>query len=265
MPDRDAVEVQTRLVDTHCHVQESAFDLDRAEVLLRALSELAWLVMIGDTEASSERAVAMADTRVFASVGYHPYHAEALDGSAIERLRELATKPGVVAVGETGLDYSHHSKAPREAQIRAFSAQLELAAELGLPVVIHNRDAHDDAVAVLDEYHRSLVGGVMHCFAGGQDFAERCLAWGLHVSFAGNLTFPKASELRDAARVVPLDRLLVETDSPYLAPQPVRGRRCEPIHVRYTAETQAELHGVTLGELARRTTANARRLFRVDV
>jgi TatD DNase family protein len=138
---------------------------------------------------------------------------------------------------------------------------LSLAVTLRLPVIIHNRDAHDDIAAILDEYHGQLAGCVMHCFAGGPSFVEQCVQWGCYISFAGNLTFPKATELRDAARTAPLDRLLVETDSPYLAPQPVRGKRCEPLHVRYTAECLANQKDISIDKLAEQTTVNARRLF----
>lgn len=250
-----------RLVDTHAHVQEAAFDEDREEVLGRALDALAWLVVIGDDEAASERAVALTGPRIHAATGFHPYHAEAVDADAIARLRALASCPGAVAVGEIGLDYSRHATAPRDAQIRAFTMQLALAAELDKPVVIHNRDAHADMSAILDERHAALPGGIMHCFAGDPAFVERCVGWGLHISFAGNVTFPKAAELREAARVTPLDRLLVETDSPYLAPQAVRGRRCEPAYVAHTARFLAELLGVPFEEFARRTTRNAHRVF----
>lgn len=184
--------------------------------------------------------------------------------SALDTLRELALSPGVVGIGETGLDYYRYCTTPKEAQREAFIAQLELARELALPVAIHNREAHEDVSAILDEYAPLPAGGVMHCFAGGPDFVERTLGWGLHISFAGNVTFPKAQELRDAARAVPVERLLVETDSPYLAPQPVRGKRCEPAYVCYTLQTLAETRGESVEELAQRTVENARRLFRLS-
>jgi TatD DNase family protein len=253
-----------RLVDTHCHLQSDRFSDDREEALARALEALDWLVVVGDSIASSEAAVDLVRGDVYAAVGVHPYHPEEVDAAGIDQLRALAAKPGVVAIGEIGLDYFKYNEAPRAAQQAAFHAQLTLAAELGLPVVIHNRDSHDDLAAILEEHHRDIHGGIMHCFAGDVAFVERCLAWDFHVSFAGNVTFPKAQELRDAAAAVPMRRLLVETDSPYLAPQPVRGKRCEPPFVRYTAETLADVKGVSVDEMIAATTANARALFRVD-
>lgn len=252
------------LVDTHCHLQSERFDEDRDTVLMRALESVDWLVLIGDSLASSEAAIALIQDRVYAAVGIHPYHPAEANPTGIVRLKDLAKSPGVVAIGEIGLDYYKYNDAPRDVQQEAFRAQLRLAAELHLPVVIHNRDAQDDLAAILDEHHRDLCGGIMHCFAGDAAFVERCLSWDFHVSFAGNVTFPKAQTLRDAAQVVPMNRLLIETDSPYLAPQPVRGKRCEPAYVRYTAETLADLKGVRLDELIAQTTSNARALFRVD-
>lgn len=252
------------LVDTHCHLQDRAFDEDRAAVLQRSLEELEFLVVIGDELESSRRALALCDDRIFAAVGFHPYHAEHVDRDALQNLRSLASRPGVVAIGEIGLDYFNVYAEPHR-QREAFRLQLDLAVALQLPVVIHCRDAHDDTASILESYASSLPGGIMHCFAGDADFARRCLALGFHISFAGNVTFPKASALREAANAVPLESLLVETDAPYLAPQPVRGKRCEPWHVRYTADALAALKGCEPAEFRRVTTGNARRLFKIDV
>jgi len=248
------------LVDTHCHLQDEAFDADREEVVGRARGQLAWLVVAGDDVESSRGAVAWSGGGVYAAVGIHPYHAGDVCEDALHELRELAASPGVVAIGEVGLDY-YRDHAPREQQRSALGRQLEVAVDLGLPAVIHCRDAGEDLLGVVAGFEGRLRGGVMHCFGGDGAFARRCLEAGFHVSFAGNLTFPKAEALREAAQAVPLDRLLVETDAPYLAPQPVRGKRCEPIHVRYTAESLAELKGVPVAELARQTTENAQCLF----
>jgi len=261
--ENDTEAYRVRLVDTHCHLQDRAFDADREAVLARALESLEWVVVIGDDLAACRAGIELIAPGVYAAVGVHPYHPEEVDDPGIESLRAMCTRSGVVAVGEIGLDYYIHNTAPRDAQQRAFRAQLDLAVDAGLPVVIHNRDAQDDLATILDEYAPCLAGGIMHCFSGDAAFAERCLAWGFHISFAGNVTFPKAVKLREAAAAVPLERLLVETDSPYLAPQPVRGKRCEPAYVRYAAETLAAVKGVTLEELAQRTTENARRLFKI--
>jgi TatD DNase family protein len=250
----------TRLVDTHCHLLLSAFDEDRMAVLARAKAALSGLVVVGDDVASSRAGVAITDNWVYATVGIHPHKAGEVDAASLDTLRELAATPKVVAIGEIGLDY-HYEFAPRVLQQEALRAQLALAIETGLPVVVHCREAEKDLTAILDPLHRDLVGGVMHCFSGSVAFAERCLAWGFFLSFAGNVTFPKAAPLREAAQYAPSDRLLVETDSPYLAPQPVRGKRCEPIHVEFTARLLADLRRTEFDEFARQTTANAFRFL----
>lgn len=251
------------LVDTHCHLQDHSFDADRAEVLERAMGALAWLVVVGDDLETSTRAVNLARERVYATVGVHPYSAERNGPELLEQLKGLACNEHVVAVGEIGLDY-HYERASRNEQQAAFRAQLRLACELDLPVVVHNRHAHDDLGRILNEYSGQLAGGVMHCFDGDAAFAERCMGWGFFISFAGNVTFPNAHKLRDTARAVPMERLLVETDSPHLAPQPVRGKRCEPVFVRHTADALAALKGVPREVLAAQTTCNAACLFGVQ-
>jgi len=206
------------LVDTHCHLQDEKFDSDRDAVLERTLEALDWLVVIGDDLPTSERAVELVRPGIYATVGFHPYWADTLDDAGADRLRALAGHEGVVGIGEIGLDYFKYNQTPKEVQHAAFRRQLEIAVEHRLPVVIHNRESTDDLCEVLDEYAGFLVGGVIHCFAGGTEFVDRAVQWGFHISFAGNVTFPKAEELRIAAKAVPLDRILVETDAPYLAP-----------------------------------------------
>jgi len=251
-----------RLIDTHCHLYDKAFDEDRDAVLARALETLEWIVVIGDCIATSQLAVALGGDRVFAAVGAHPYHPEEITAEGLAELRVLASGPPVVAIGEIGLDYYKYNNAPAEVQRAAFHAQLDLAAELQLPVVIHNREANEETLAILSEYDARIPAVVMHCFSGDAAFAEVCMARGYYASFAGNVTYPKAVPLRDAAAVVPLERLLVETDSPYLAPQPVRGKRCEPAYVAHTAAGLAAVKGVDVEELSHKTTENARRIFR---
>lgn len=249
------------LVDSHCHLQDAKFDADRDAVIARALEALDWLVVIGDDIPTSEKAVALIRSGVYATVGIHPYYAATADAAGIESLRAMAARRGVVAIGEIGLDYFKHNDTPRDVQREGFIRQLDLAAELNLPIVIHNRDSDDDLAAILDEHAARLPGGVLHCFSGGPELVERSAAWNFHISFAGNLTFPKAQPLRDAARLVPLERLLVETDAPYLAPQAVRGQRCEPAFVQHTAACLAELKGVTAEEMGAIAARNAARLF----
>jgi TatD DNase family protein len=250
------------LVDSHCHVQHDAFDEDREEVIARSLDALDWFVIIGDDIAMSQRAADMARERVYATVAMHPHHADQTDAAALSAIRELAVRPGVVAIGEIGLDY-HYMLSTDANQRTALERQLEIAVELEMPVVFHCREAEEDFLRVVEPFHRQLVGAVMHCFGGDAAFAQRCLDWGFHVSFAGNVTFPKAPTLRDAAKIVPLERLLVETDSPYLAPQPVRGKRCEPLFVQHTARFLADLKGVSLEAFAEATTRNAERFYRI--
>lgn len=249
-----------RLVDTHCHLMDRRFDEDREEVIARALDVLEWIVVIGENPGDAPRVVALARSRVYAAVGYHPYHAGDLDDAAAADLAGLLRQPHVVALGEIGLDY-YNEFTPRAVQAPAFERQLALAAELGLPVVVHNRQADEDSHALLAQYVPRLPGCVLHCYGSDAAFARRCVDLGCYISFAGNVVFPKAQPLRDAAAAVPLDRLLIETDAPYLAPPPMRGKRCEPAFVVHTARLLAEVKGVALEALGEQTTANAKRFF----
>lgn len=250
------------MVDTHCHLQSEAFDADREAVMARARAALDWMVTIGDTLESSRAGVALASDKVYAAVGVHPYHPEQADDAGIAELRALAKESGVVALGEIGLDYFQHNTAPRETQQAAFQAQLRLAAELALPVVIHNREAHDDLLAILAAHRSSLPAVVMHCFSGDHEFARRCLDLDCHISFAGNVTYPKADPLREAARIVPLERLLIETDAPYLAPQARRGKRNEPAYLEHTVAGLAAALKIPVEALIHATADNAIRVFR---
>ena len=252
-----------KLVDTHCHLQSDAFDEDREEVLARSLDELDWLIVVGDDVASSSKAIEMVNDRVFATAGIHPHNAANADKQSLDQIREYACQSGVVAIGEIGLDY-YYDFSPRESQKNIFTAQLEMAAELKKPVVIHCREAQDDVKSILSSLHKDLSGGVMHCFPGDSAFARACLDFGFYISFAGNVTFKKAVELREAAEIVPMERLLVETDSPYLAPVPVRGKRCEPAYVIHTAKLLSELKGISLPEFIITTSDNAGKLFNIN-
>ena len=251
--------VGARLADTHCHVQLQAFDEDRDRVMSEALSSLAWVVVVGDDVESSRRALALTGPRVHATAGVHPHNASRLDAHALHELRDLARDGRFVAIGEIGLDY-HYEFSPRDIQQAALRSQLLLAVELDLPVVIHCREAESDFLQVIAQLDR-CPAGVMHCFSGNAEFAQQCLDLGFDLSFAGNVTFLKAHPIREAASKAPLDRIMVETDSPYLAPQKVRGKRCEPVHVAMTAQFLAELKGVSLETFAAATTANGERLF----
>lgn len=251
-----------RLVDTHCHLQSERYHEDRAAVLARSLERLDWLVVIGDDLPSSEAAVALVQPRVYATVGVHPYHAKDMDDAVFEGIAALAKRDGVVAIGEIGLDYFNEFS-PRPDQARAFEQQLNLACDLGLPVVIHNREADADSLAILKNFADKLPGCIMHCFGSDAAVAEACVELGFYISFAGNVTFPKAENLRAAAAAVPLERLLVETDAPYLAPVPLRGKRCEPHQVEHTAAFLANLKGVSEEAFGIQTTANAHTVYRL--
>ena len=250
------------LVDTHCHLQSQRFDVDREAVLAATLDVLDWIVVIGDDIEGSEEARALYGPRIFGAVGMHPYHAKDYDDGTSDKLRSLAAHPQVVALGEMGLDY-FNEYSPRDVQATAFRTQLELACELDLPVVIHNREADADCHTILSEYADRLPGCIMHCFGSGPEYAQKFLDLGFYVSFAGNVTFKKAVPLQEAAKVVPMDRLLVETDAPYLAPIPLRGKRCEPHFVTHTAAFLAELKGVDLDAFTAQTTANAHAIYRI--
>lgn len=250
------------LTDTHAHLDDEKFAPDLEEVIGRALAAGVTAVLTVASDLRSARSsIALAERFPFiwAAVGVHPHEAAAAPEDYLSRLAGLARHPKVVAVGEIGLDY-HYDFSPRPVQREVFRAQLQLARELELPVIVHTREADGDTLAILREAGHGR--GVMHCFSGDWAMAAECLALGYHLSFAGTVTFPRSEGLRQVAARVPLDRLLVETDCPYLAPVPKRGRRNEPAFVVYTARTVAELRGITLAELAEATSANARALFR---
>jgi len=250
------------LADTHCHVQDAKFDADREEVLARALDTLEFLVAVGDSLDTSRQAVELCRPGVYAAIGFHPYHAAEADDAALEALEALAGQEGVVAIGEIGLDY-YNEFCPREIQRKALPRQLALAAKLNRPAIIHCRNAEADTLAILAEHRPSLPGCIMHCFGGDAEFARRCIEFECHISFAGNVTYPKAGPLREAALETPMEWLLIETDAPYLAPQAKRGQRCEPAFVKHTAAFLAELKGVPPEPFAQQTTQNARRVFKL--
>jgi TatD DNase family protein len=240
-----------RLIDTHAHLHAAGFDADREAVLARATAaNVVRIIDVGYDLPSSRASITLARShpQVYATAGIQPHDAAAIGSAELEELQSLLAGPKVVALGEIGLDY-YHDRAPRAAQRALFEAQLGLAVEHKLPVVIHSREAHADTVEVLAAAaHPYPV--VMHSFSGDRRYAEACLDLGAYLSFSGPLTFPRASELREVATHAPLDRLLVETDCPYLSPHPFRGKRNEPERVRLIAERLAALRGMTLAELA---------------
>ena len=249
-----------RLVDSHVHLDDSKFDPDREAVIERALAagvERMMAIGTGHGPPDLETAIRQAERYPFivATIGVHPHDASKATPETFERLRELAAHPKVAAIGEIGLDY-HYDFSPRDVQRAVFLKQLEIAAEAGKPIVIHSREAWADTMALLGPGHP----GIVHCFTGDPQQAREALALGLHLAFGGVLTFPSAEPVREAARITPEDRLLLETDCPYLAPVPHRGKRNEPSFVVEVARRLAEVRGCTLDEIAGQTTRNFERL-----
>ncbi len=253
------------LFDTHCHLHYEDFNKDREDVFRRAadVGVTRFLAVgAGGGVEGSRGAVTLAIERpnVWASVGIHPLDAgQNIDRAEIEL---LAAQPRVVAIGETGLDY-FKEWAPREVQKDVFRWQIELAKQHKKPIIIHSRDAGADCLELLTEGNAREVGGVFHCYSEGIDFAKKALDINFLVSIPGVVTFKKSEQLREIVRAIPLDQLMVETDAPYLAPEPNRGKRCESSHVRLTAECIAKVRGISLEELAAATTANALKLFKI--
>jgi TatD DNase family protein len=241
------------LVDSHCHVNDPKFDEDRDAVLERALAAGVDTMVVIDAPEFAER-----HPFLFATLGVHPHEAANATEETFARIRDLAQHPKVIAIGEIGLDY-HYDFSPRDVQRRVFDRQLEIAAEFHKPVVIHTREAWDDTLAQMPSLP---YGGIMHCFTGTVEQAKQAVERGFHLGFGGVLTFPKAEELRTAARQTPDDRLLLETDCPYLAPVPHRGKRNEPAFVVETARRLAEVRGTSLEAIAALTTSNFQKLMR---
>ena len=254
------------LIDSHAHLDDLRYDTDRDNVLQRAQTAgIEAIVTIGCDLATSQAAVALAHAHpnIFATIGVHPHEAKEIGEGWYESFRSLAQHPKVVAYGEIGLDY-HYDHSPREIQRQRFREQIHLARELALPLVIHTREAQEDTVMILREEGAVDVGGVFHCFSGDMWLAKDALDLGFYLSFSGVLTFKNATMLRDIAKTVPLDRLMVETDCPYLAPIPYRGKRNEPAYVQYVAETLAEIRGNgSVESIARATVENTKRVFRI--
>jgi len=253
------------LVDTHCHLDDRQFEADRDEVIERALAAGVWAILTVGTDDGPpdlEAGVRLAEAWpfIYATVGVHPHDASKATPETFQRLQELLSHEKVVALGEIGLDY-HYNFSPPDAQRAVFAEQLRLARDARKPVVIHTREAWDDTMALLGEHSKlGGAGGIMHCFSGGSAQARQVLDMGFHLSFTGIVTYPKADSVRRAALLAPLDRLLVETDAPYLAPQSRRGKRNEPAFVVETARRLAELRGEPFGVFAAATSDNFRRL-----
>jgi TatD DNase family protein len=255
------------MIDSHCHLDFTEYANDRAQVLARARSAgVSAFLCIGSGQdiVSARQAVDLAENEgdVFAAVGVHPHDVAKMTEADWTELQALANRPRVVGIGETGLDY-YYDHSPREAQQAAYERFIGMARAVKRPVISHVRDAHDDAIEVLRRAGASEVGGVIHCFTGGVDEARRYLDLGHHLSFSGILTFKNAQPVREAAAFAPLDRILIETDAPYLAPIPHRGKRNEPAFIVETLRVLSEVRGAQVAEVEAATAENTRRLFRL--
>lgn len=254
-------------IDSHAHIEGSEFDADREAVIQRALDAgVEIIVCVGDGEVAADShaaafRIAEQYPFIYTTVGVHPHEARLLDDNLYAQLMDLSQHSKVIAWGEIGLDY-HYDNSPRDVQREAFRKQLRMARERGLPISIHTREAEADTLAILEEeWKDSGLGGVIHCFTGTRSFAEVAIELGFCISFSGVVTFKNAKDLRETARVLPIERILIETDSPFLAPVPYRGRRNEPAYVVETARAIAELRGLDAEALGQTTSENFNRLF----
>ena len=253
------------LFDTHAHMDDRAFDCDR-EALLAALPQqgIQLLMNPGCSLASSRNTSALSQQYdyIYAAVGSHPDVADEVNEAVIDAYRELCKcNPRIKAIGEIGLDY-HYEDIPREIQQQAFRMQMELAREVNLPVVVHEREAHDDGMRIVKEFKG--VTGVFHCYSGSAEMARQLVNMGWYIGFTGVLTFKNARKAVETAAAIPLDRIVIETDCPFMAPEPFRGKRCDPGYLYRMAEKLAEIRGISPEEAAAITTENAQRLYRMD-
>ncbi len=251
------------LIDTHAHLNAIQYQDDLEEVIARAQSEgVERIVVVGFDRETITRAIELADQYefIYATVGWHPVDAIDMTDEDLAWIEGLCAHPKVVALGEMGLDY-HWDKSPKDLQKEVFRKQIALAKKVKLPIIIHNREATADIIDILQEENASEVGGIMHCFTGSIEVAKQCIDMNFYISFGGPVTFKNAKKPKEVAAEIPLDRLLIETDCPYLTPHPFRGKRNEPSYVKYVAEQIAELKGVSFEEIAQKTSDNAMRFF----
>jgi len=251
--------------DSHVHLTFDKFDVDRDAVIARARDAgVSHMITVssylGDAELCADLAARHPD--IYFTAGVHPHEAKGWNEDVSQALSKVARRPKSVAVGEIGLDY-HYDHSPREVQRAVFREQIGMARDLGLPIVIHTREAWSDTFSILEEEKAAAIGGVFHCFSGGPEEARRCLDLGFYLSFAGPITFKNPGQLPEAAALVPIDRLLTETDAPFLTPHPHRGKRNEPSHVVLVAERIAALRGVTAAQIGEATTRNLEAVFRL--
>jgi TatD DNase family protein len=249
------------LIDSHAHLEMRDFDHDRSEVIERALvAGVEYIITVGTNPELSQKAISLAAQfdNVFATVGIHPHDAAAADDKMLERMKELAGQPKVVAYGEIGLDYFRNISPPQK-QVEIFSQQMEIARELNLPIIIHDRDAHEQVLRMVEE--SGIRRGVFHCFSGDAEMAKKCLNLGFYISIPGTVTFDKAKKITDVVNNIPLEYLLLETDCPYLTPVPYRGKRNEPSFIIHTAKKVAQIKSLPWQEVASAAAANTKKLF----
>lgn len=251
------------LFDTHAHLNAEQFNEDLPEVIQRAKEEgVETIVVVGFDRPTITKAMEICDQYdfIYASIGWHPVDAIDMTDEDLAWIEELSSHPKVVALGEMGLDY-YWDKSPKSVQKEVFRRQIQLAKKVKLPIIIHNREATADIVTILKEEGASEVGGIMHCYSGSVEVAKECLEMNFYISLGGPVTFKNARKPKEVAEAVPLNKLLIETDCPYLAPHPYRGKRNEPSYVKLVAEQIAELKGISYEEVAKQTTSNAKKLF----
>lgn len=255
------------LFDTHVHLNARDFFEDRDDTIKRALAAgVKYMVVVGFDRETIPLAIEIAEQHktIYAAVGWHPVDAIDMTDRELKWIEELSAHPKVVAIGEMGLDY-HWNKSPKDVQKEVFRKQIRLAKKLNMPIIIHNREATEDIIEVLKEEDAASVGGIMHCYNDSVDYVQTCLDMNFYISLGGPVTFKNATLPKEVAVQVPLDRLLIETDAPFLTPHPYRGKRNEPAYVKLIAEKIAELRGVSLEEISEATTKNAISLFRLNI
>lgn len=254
-----------QMIDSHAHLDDEKFNVDREEVIQKLQEKFVKYVINPSSDMeSSKRVVELSKEyeNIFAAVGVHPHEAEDFESKDLEKLRELAKNPKVVAIGEIGLDY-FYDNSPREIQKEVFKKQLQLSVELKLPVIIHTREAMGDTFDILNEF-KGKVSGVMHCYTGSIEMAKRFMELGFYISIAGPVTFKNATNVKDMAKQIPLDKLLIETDSPYLTPVPNRGKRNDPSNVLYVADMLANLKEISIDEIIENSRENTIKLFSLE-
>ncbi|MCQ6276705.1 TatD family hydrolase [Bacillus sp. V3B] len=254
------------LFDTHVHLNADQFEEDLSEVIERAIeAEVERMVVVGFDRPTIQKAIELIEAYdfIYASIGWHPVDAIDMTDADLDWIEELSSHPKVVALGEMGLDY-YWDKSPKDIQQDVLRKQIRLAKKVKLPIIIHNREATSDLVTILKEEDAQEVGGIMHCFSGSVEIAKECMEMNFYISLGGPVTFKNAKKPKEVAKEIPLDKLLIETDCPYLAPHPYRGKRNEPAYVKLVAEQIAELKEISLDEVAKKTTENAKKIFDIN-